>query len=558
MAGISKSKRLTLEGNATNADCSGMEIEAIDAMPTTLRRLDVSSNTITNSDSRNLKGLENCVHLTWLDIKGNQLSSLRGLESLISLQVLNAGTNSITSITTVASLSSLKALILNNNSITALPDLSPLVSLNTLILSHNSLSSLPTPFPRLPNLKKISLSNNLLSDYPIFTVPPPPIQELRLAHNKIKRVPEKNPKNSSAATYTLSALKTLDIGSNLIDSLANLVKAFASKILAGPDSLVNLNLKGNDVVGGSGFGSGNDGDIVDGKKGDEVHNAANIAYKEAILPLCGSNLKVLDGIRFDAKFLERKEKRKESGWSAKGPTAGDEDVAVSNDGKVRVSVTTPAKKRETLAASSNSTTRFSLPANSVTIFGASSSSKELKRSTKNATTNFSSKQPENKSRLEKKDQLPPPHAKLAEIKAKSELPKLKDVENTTKKPPKRKAQDSIEHGKISKKAVSGKDEFFMGAFVPPPKENSAAATLLKSVAVATAVKVAIAKEEARKEKIVDKQEEKLRSGVVAVIEKKETVRKSSAIVKPLNIEELEKNLETGTASVGTGQASGWD
>ncbi|KAI8834246.1 hypothetical protein BJ741DRAFT_517397, partial [Chytriomyces cf. hyalinus JEL632] len=241
--------------------------------------------------------------LTWINLSNNSLTSLAGLENCPSLQILNLSHNNITSISGIRNFTNLKALILNNNAIAALPDLTPLAAnLNTLVLSHNKLTALPKPFPHLPHLKKLSVSNNSLTEYPVFMIPAPQIQELRLSHNKLSTLPRaplapKKPTSNKPApkqttTHSLPAVKTLDLGSNLIQftTISDLTTALA--FLAPNATLMNLNLKGNLVVD------------VEG-------------YKEAVVQSCGNALKVLDGVRFDAKFLERREKRKESGWVEK-------------------------------------------------------------------------------------------------------------------------------------------------------------------------------------------------------------------------------------------------
>ncbi|ORY52443.1 L domain-like protein [Rhizoclosmatium globosum] len=520
-------KLLIIEGEPSTADCSGMELEAIKELPSSLRRLDVSDNALSNSNL----DFSSAKSLTFLDLKSNKLTSLSGLETLKTIQVLNLGANKIASIANVATFgANLKALILNNNFLTTLPDLSPLTNLNTLVLSHNNLTALPRPFPRLPQLKKLSVTNNQLSEYPVFTVPPPPLQELRLSHNQIKNLPTKNPK--AASTYTIPTLKTLDLGSNSLDSLDNL--KIGLLVLAPPNSIVNLNLKANPVA----EVASSDSDTA--------------SYKHVVISVAGSNLKVLDGVRFDAKFLERKEKRKESGWLQKRQEEDEEDA---NTGAADL---VPSKKDVKNHEKLHSVSKKTTPA--------------LKDSKKAALAAAIVKKPFVKtpvsSRNEAKsgsqrDQSAASAQKNSVTKKSASVPT--NSSQIVVNPLKRKADTSVSDKPVVKKVSKPEtDTFFKESFKPKAVSVTSAATSSSAKTQAPVAKVVDQKVEAsvkRVEKQLDKHEEKLRSGVVGVVEVKPTHKKiggAKVLVKPVNIEELEKGPGLGKNTFGTGLAAGWD
>lgn len=185
------------------------------------------------------------------------------------------------SIPNLAKLSALNALILNHNQIASLErdTFSSLKQLNTLVLSHNKLPLIPDGMlVNMTNLKKLSLAHNGLKAFPVGL--PPNLQELRLNDNKI-------PTPSTKPSFPIS-LTLLDVGNNLLNSL----EPALGTALGDLPNLVNLNLKGNAVCDLPG-------------------------YRESVLLACseagkGLGLKVLDGKRFDEKFLERKRKKEMS------------------------------------------------------------------------------------------------------------------------------------------------------------------------------------------------------------------------------------------------------
>ncbi|RKO90508.1 hypothetical protein BDK51DRAFT_36815 [Blyttiomyces helicus] len=286
-----------------DADCSGWGIAHIDDISVALhlRKLNLAKNQLKAADA--LSGIKHNKEITWLNLAENKLENLDGLgASAGNLAVLNVSNNEVNRISHhVEQCTSLKALILNGNKIARIENLGKLAELNTLasegalacaqlavcllisptplipkyfsplahsVLSHNKISVIEG-VGALKKLKKLSIAHNQIRLFPDLTLNPE-LTELRLNANKIVTVPD--------TVRFMPALELLDLGSNLIATPSD-VSALASL-----HTLTNLNLKGNPITKKEG-------------------------YREMILTLVPT-LRVLDGERFDPKFLERKGKRK--------------------------------------------------------------------------------------------------------------------------------------------------------------------------------------------------------------------------------------------------------
>ncbi|PVV01662.1 hypothetical protein BB560_003910 [Smittium megazygosporum] len=234
---------------------------------TDLRKLDLSDNQIKSNEVFN--GIKYNKDLTWLNLSKNSLSSIVGIENLQNLTILNLGYNELFSIPLqIESCHKLKALIINNNSIAALENIFSFADLNTIVASHNKIESV-VGLEKLPTLTKLSISDNKLRFFPNFG-PNENLKEVRINNNKIAKIP--------ATVQSLLNLSVLDLGNNLIAKWEHIEPLFACK------NLKNLNLVGNPIT-----------------KLPEYEEK----IKQAFPKLC-----ILDGLRFDQKFKERKEKRK--------------------------------------------------------------------------------------------------------------------------------------------------------------------------------------------------------------------------------------------------------
>ncbi|CAO3567447.1 unnamed protein product [Mortierella alpina] len=169
----------------------------------------------------------------------------------------------------IEKLVNLKALVLNNNRIKVVDHLGGLTELNTIVLSHNRIQELPS-FPRLTKLTKLSAAHNEIRQIPDLSENGL-LKELRLNHNKLVTIPD--------SLRRCTALDILDLGGNMLREWSDVAP------LGSLMHLINLNLQGNPIC----------------DKPD---------YKKKILELVPS-LRVLDGERFDPRFLEIKAKRAE-------------------------------------------------------------------------------------------------------------------------------------------------------------------------------------------------------------------------------------------------------
>ncbi|KAJ1929999.1 hypothetical protein FBU59_006996, partial [Linderina macrospora] len=232
-----------------------------------LRNLDLTNNQIKSNDS--LGGIRHLEDLVYLNLNNNKLETIDVIEYMSKLNVLNISNNQLATIPrSIAKCTDLRALVLAHNTIKRIENVGALTKLNTLVVSHNQLEDIPK-MPKLGELKKISAAHNLLRIVPDLTSYPL-LKELRLNDNKLTGVPEE--------IRQCSSLTVLDLGNNLLKDWVA-VAALSSLM-----HLDNLNLKGNPVC------------ELDG-------------YRERILKMVPT-LRILDGQRFDEKFLERKQKRK--------------------------------------------------------------------------------------------------------------------------------------------------------------------------------------------------------------------------------------------------------
>ncbi|KAG9324373.1 hypothetical protein KVV02_004968 [Mortierella alpina] len=249
---------------------SKKEINHIEDISTcvNLHKLILSHNSLASADA--LAGIQYLPSLTLLNLSGNQLDSFEGVQRLKTLFVLNMSHNELNRISIhIEKLVNLKALVLNNNRIKVVDHLGGLTELNTIVLSHNRIQELPS-FPLLTKLTKLSAAHNEVRQIPDLSENGL-LRELRLNHNKLVTIPD--------SLRRCTALDILDLGGNMLREWSDVAP------LGSLMHLINLNLQGNPIC----------------DKPD---------YKKKILELVPS-LRVLDGERFDPRFLEIKAKRAE-------------------------------------------------------------------------------------------------------------------------------------------------------------------------------------------------------------------------------------------------------
>jgi len=253
-----------------------------------LRRLDLSENRLSD-----LKGLKQCSFLTFLVLKGNDLTddSIGPLKHLTRLKTLNLSHNKLGKISSkvIPKLCDLNALVLNDNEIKLVTNLGTLKRLNTLVLSNNAIKSLAkSGVDELTALTKLSASHNRLTEMPDLKKCAS-LKEIRLAHNRIERMPQWIGGSMN--------LKILDLGNNLLNDWADIERI--SKCLA----LKQLSLKGCPISGCS-LNEKYNGNVADVPMWiEEVGKSGQ--YKENMGRLF-PNLLVRDDIPTDIKRSKRK------------------------------------------------------------------------------------------------------------------------------------------------------------------------------------------------------------------------------------------------------------
>ncbi|KAJ1980018.1 hypothetical protein H4R34_002613 [Dimargaris verticillata] len=231
-----------------------------------LRKLNLSKNALASTEA--IQGILDLTSLTWLNLAHNQLPKCDVIRYMSRLTVLNISHNQLNRVPlTITSCPDIKALILNHNQIVAVEHVGDLPQLATLVLSHNRIETLP-PLKRNTALIKLSVAHNAIRTIPDFSHLTQ-LKELRLNDNKIMAIPDTLGK--------CLALEILDLGNNFISEWGEITKLAVLK------RLVNLNLKGNSLC-------------------DHPN------YRDLVLQHL-PHLRILDGVRFDPKFLQRKQKR---------------------------------------------------------------------------------------------------------------------------------------------------------------------------------------------------------------------------------------------------------
>ncbi|KAI9246830.1 hypothetical protein EDC94DRAFT_653251 [Helicostylum pulchrum] len=250
---------------------SKREIDSVDDISACkeLRKLNLANNELV--DEKSITGLKDLEQITLLNLSGNKFKDFTGFQHFQTLCVLNVSHNELVHMSPhITRLKHLKALILNHNNLLEIENIEPLLELNTLVISHNKVDRVPR-LSSLLQLTKLSAAHNQLTEVPDLTHNVL-LKEIRLNDNKITQIPE--------TLRKCNAIEIMDFGNN---GLANWTDIAA---LGSLTKLHNLNLKGNPIA----------------KKKD---------YLEKILDLVPS-LRILDGERFDPKFLERKKKQREN------------------------------------------------------------------------------------------------------------------------------------------------------------------------------------------------------------------------------------------------------
>ena len=129
--------------------------------------------------------LEVVVHLEWLDLKGNALTTLDGFPMLQQLTTLDVSDNDLVDVGGVCGLPGLAWLSVSNNDLADL-SVSDLPSLGVLDASNNDLTGLS--LARLPVLSTLVLSSNNLAErecVSVLATSLPELEELDIRDNDI-------------------------------------------------------------------------------------------------------------------------------------------------------------------------------------------------------------------------------------------------------------------------------------------------------------------------------------------------------------------------------------
>mmetsp|Transcript_19438 Transcript_19438/g.24762 ORF Transcript_19438/g.24762 Transcript_19438/m.24762 type:complete len:480 (+) Transcript_19438:119-1558(+) len=231
--------------NLSKLGANKVDVNAFKGFPV-LRKLDLSDNELVEFPENAFGKIGKCQDvaplISWLKLTNNKLGwrGIKPLSPLEHLVTLNLGNNCLARFPKVLSkrLVSLKALVLDHNELKEISISHKMTNLNSLVLSHNAITSIEvSSLKNVPNLQKLSISDNKLEVFPEALTCCLQLAEVRIAHNKIATLPK-----DKSAFKVLAKLKLVDIGHNKLDTWKDI--EFFSVL---PD-LVNINFGGNPIA----------------------------------------------------------------------------------------------------------------------------------------------------------------------------------------------------------------------------------------------------------------------------------------------------------------------
>lgn len=171
-------------GALVDLDVANNEIDQIDGVPSTVRHLKISHNSLSD-----LTSWGHLFNLQYVDISNNDLTSLVGLKNLVHLRSLRADNNNITSLDGVMSLDGLLSLRLRGNQLRSVDFMdTALRRLTDLDIKGNGLTNIYN-IHELQSLTALNLEENELE---IFPSPPQDmffsLKYLKLSGNRITRI----------------------------------------------------------------------------------------------------------------------------------------------------------------------------------------------------------------------------------------------------------------------------------------------------------------------------------------------------------------------------------
>ncbi|KAB8304908.1 hypothetical protein EYC80_004233 [Monilinia laxa] len=195
-----KVQRLCLRQNTIST------IEDLASLASTLTDLDLYDNMIAH-----IRGLEDLIHLTSLDLSFNKLKHIKKINHLTSLTDLYFVQNKITTIENLEGLTKLRNLELAANRIREIQGLDTLIGLEELWLGKNKITEMKN-LDALQNLKILSIQSNRIRDITGLNKLST-LEELYISHNALTTL---------SGLESCSQLRVLDISNNQVSSLAGI------------------------------------------------------------------------------------------------------------------------------------------------------------------------------------------------------------------------------------------------------------------------------------------------------------------------------------------------
>ncbi|MFX1377043.1 MAG: leucine-rich repeat domain-containing protein [Promethearchaeota archaeon] len=209
-----------------------------------LSKLNLNFNRITE-----IEGLDNLVNLKSLHLQWNKIREIKALDNLNKLESLYLNNNEIFKIQGIKNLSNLKSLMIYDNQITEIQNLENLYNLEILNLRNNIIKEIKG-LKHLTNLKRLDLSNNKITEIKGLDNLTN-LEFLDLSHNQITEIKGldklKNLKFLDLRNNKISAIKQLNILKQLQHLYLGFNRIDIKEITGNKKILDNLSTKENNI-----------------------------------------------------------------------------------------------------------------------------------------------------------------------------------------------------------------------------------------------------------------------------------------------------------------------
>lgn len=207
---------------------------------------DLAINTliVSNSEIKDLTGVELFTNLGSLDVSRNQITQIPdGITNLVNLQTLYVDYNQLTKLPdNLGNLSKLHSFNISWNQIEALPDsIGGLVELQVFNSDHNAISYIPDSIGNLEQLVFFYLDSNQLTSIPSTVGNLNDVRHLFLQNNQLTQLPDSLGDMASLYALNVSRNELIAMPENITNATALIYLYMEDNLLTKlPDNIANL------------------------------------------------------------------------------------------------------------------------------------------------------------------------------------------------------------------------------------------------------------------------------------------------------------------------------